>query len=70
MLKTLCVVALIASTLSIGPAFAISNSAAAPQPSTLTFTAMPMHMTRHLPWCSAHVRHHCRPHHMMMNKAM
>ena len=65
MLKTLCAIALVTSTLSVGPAFAAASQAPKPAGSTVVAAA------HTLPWCSAHVKTHCRHHvHKAAPKAM
>ena len=58
MLKTLSALALVLSTLSVSPVFAATTQA--PRPDGLSFAAV---MHKPLPWCSAHVKTHCRHHH-------
>ena len=58
MVKILFAVTLIASSLSLSPAFAAAGQAPATQPG-LSFVAA---THTKLPWCSAHVKRHCRHH--------
>jgi hypothetical protein len=66
MIKILCAVTLIASTLSVSPAFAAASQAPTMQPPGLSFVAAKH--TR-LPWCSTQVKKHCR-HHVKAPKTM
>ena len=66
MLKILWAVALVASALSVSPAFAAVSQAPTMQPPDLSF-AVAKHK---LPWCSATVTKHCRHHHKAAAPAM
>jgi hypothetical protein len=61
MLKSLCAVMLVTSALAVSPALAATAQTPTPQTVKLALVAMtPMH--KMLPWCSAHVKTHCRHH--------